>query len=67
MHEEKVGVLEEWEKEHPNWQTNEKESLERCKILQKLLGDNKEMEKNTKKILKDVANKVPLVDVKNNI
>ena len=60
-------ALEEWEKEHPNWQTNEKESLERCKILQKLLGDNKEMEKNTKKILKEVANKVPLVDVKKNI
>jgi len=59
--------LEEWEKEHPCWQTNEKESLERCKILQKLLGDNCDMEKNTKKILKDVAHKVPLVDVKKNI
>lgn len=60
-------ALEEWEKEHPCWQTNEKESLERCKILQKLLGDNCDMEKNTKKILKDVAHKVPLVDVKKNI
>lgn len=60
-------ALEEWEKQHPNWQTNEKESLERCKILQKLLGDNVDMEKNTKKILKDVANKVPLVDVKKNL
>ena len=49
---------------HPNWEINELESLERCKIINSLLGDNVKMEKNTQKILTDVAKKVPIDDVK---
>lgn len=60
-------ALEEWEKEHPNWMRIESESLERCKIINNLLGENNEMEKNTQKILHSVAKSVSLDDVKDNI
>ena len=60
-------ALDEWEKAHPNWEINELESLERCKIINSLLGDNVKMEKNTQKILTDVAKKVPIDDVKKNV
>lgn len=56
-------ALIEWENAHPTWERNEKESLERCKIINSLLGENDKMEKHTKKILKDVANKVNIKEV----
>ena len=35
-------------------------SVMRCKILNELLGDSENVEKNMKKVLKDVSKQVPL-------
>jgi hypothetical protein len=53
-------ALQEWDKAHPNWEKDEKMSVIRCKILNELLGDNENVEKNMKKVLKDVSKQVPL-------
>ena len=53
-------ALQEWDKAHPNWEQNESLSVMRCKILKELLGDNENIEKNMKKVLKDVSKQVPL-------
>jgi len=52
-------ALQEWDKAHPNWEKDEKLSVVRCKILNELLGDEN-IEKNMKKVLKDVSKQVPL-------
>jgi len=52
-------ALQEWDKAHPKWEQDESLSVMRCKILKELLGDNN-VEKNMKKILKDVSIQVPL-------
>jgi len=52
-------ALREWDKAHPNWEQNENLSVIRCKILNELLGDNN-VEKNMKKVLKDVSKQVSL-------
>lgn len=56
-------ALEEWEKANPGWELNEEKSLERCKIINSLLGVGKKLEKETEKILKDVAKNVIIIDV----
>lgn len=56
-------ALEEWEKANMGWELDEKKSLERCKIINSLLGVDKQLEKETEKILKDVAKKVVIIDV----
>ncbi len=53
-------ALQEWDKAHPNWEQDENLSVMRCKILKELLGESKTIEKNMKKVLKDVSKKVPL-------
>tara|TARA_B100000674_G_C37938888_1_gene961660 strand:+ start:1314 stop:2042 length:729 start_codon:yes stop_codon:yes gene_type:complete len=53
-------ALQEWDKAHPNWEKDEKLSVMRCKILNELLGDSENVEKNMKKILKDVSKQIPL-------
>ena len=53
-------ALLEWDKAHPTWQQDERLSVMRCKILKELLGDNENIEKNMKKVLKDVSKQVPL-------
>ncbi len=52
-----------WEDKHPNWEDNEKETNERGKIIAHLLGENDEIEKNTKGVLKNVADKVNIKDI----
>ena len=52
-------AMQEWDKEHPNWEKDEKLSVMRCNILKELLGDDN-VEKNMTKILKDVSKQVPL-------
>ena len=56
-------ALEEWEKANPGWELDEEKSLERCKIINSLLGVDKKLEKETEKILKDVAKNVVIIDV----
>tara|TARA_B100000963_G_scaffold359415_1_gene386719 strand:- start:838 stop:1581 length:744 start_codon:yes stop_codon:yes gene_type:complete len=58
-------ALEEWEKANPGWELNEEKSLERCKIINSLLGDDKKLEKETQKILKDVAKNVVIDNIEN--
>ena len=53
-------ALQEWDKAHPNWEQNENLSVVRCKILNELLGDDEKIEKNMKKVLKDVSKQIPL-------
>jgi len=53
-------ALQEWDNAHPNWEKNESLSVVRCKILNELLGDDENIEKNMKKVLKDVSKQVPL-------
>lgn len=57
-------ALQEWDKAHPKWEQDESLSVMRCKILKELLGDNENIEKNMKKILKDVSKQVPLKPLK---
>jgi hypothetical protein len=52
-----------WEDKHPNWENNEKETDERSKIIEHLLGENDEIEKNTKGVLKNVADNVNIKDI----
>ncbi len=52
-------AMQEWDKEHPNWEKDEKLSVMRCNILKELLGDDN-VEKNMTKILKDVSKLVQL-------
>jgi len=52
-----------WEDKHPNWENNEKEIDERSKIIENLLGENDEIEKNTKDVLKNVACNVNIKDI----
>ncbi len=52
-----------WEDKHPNWENNEKETDERSKIIEHLLGENDEIEKNTKDVLKNVADNVNIKDI----
>ena len=52
-------ALQEWDNAHPNWEQDENLSVMRCKILKELLGDDN-IEKNMKKVLKDVSKQVPL-------
>ena len=57
-------LLEEWGT-NPGWELNEEKSLERCKIINSLLGVDKKLEKETQKILKDVAKNVVIDDIEN--
>jgi hypothetical protein len=52
-----------WEDKHPNWENNEKEIYERCKIIERLLGENEDIEKNTMNVIKNVADKINIKDV----
>lgn len=52
-------ALQEWDKAHPKWEQNETLSIMRCNVLKELLGDDK-IEKNMKKVIKDVSKEVPL-------
>jgi len=52
-----------WEDKHPNWENNEKEVDERSKIIENLLGENEDIEKNTKGVLKNVACNVNINDI----
>jgi hypothetical protein len=52
-----------WEDKHPNWENNDKDVNERSKIIEYLLGENEDIEKNTKGVLKNVADKVNIKDV----
>ena len=52
-------ALQEWDDAHPNWEQNENLSVMRCNILKELLGDDN-IEKNMKKVLKDVSKQVSL-------
>ena len=52
-----------WEDKHPNWENNEKEMDERSKIIENLLGENEDIEKNTKGVLKNVACNVNINDI----
>ena len=52
-----------WEDIHPNWQNNEKEIDERSKIIERLLGENEEIEKNTTDVLKNMVDKVNIKDI----
>jgi hypothetical protein len=52
-------ALQEWDKAHPQWEQNETLSVMRCKVLKELLGDDK-IERNMKKIIKDVSREVNL-------
>jgi hypothetical protein len=52
-----------WEDKHPNWENNEKEIDERSKIIENLLGENEDIEKNTKGVLKNVACNVNINDI----
>lgn len=56
-------ALEEWEKANPGWELDENKCLERCKIINSLLGENKKIEKETQKILKDVAKNVIISEI----
>jgi hypothetical protein len=60
MRQKQYLALQEWDDAHPNWEKDEKLSLIRCKILNELLGDSENVEKNMKKVLKDVSKQVPL-------
>ena len=42
--EEQYLALEEWEKANPGWELDEDKSLERCKIINSLLGVGKKLE-----------------------
>ena len=52
-----------WEDKHPNWENNEKDMDERSKIIEHLLGENDDIEKNTKGVLKNVACNVNINDI----
>lgn len=60
MRQKQYLALQEWDDAHPNWEKDEKLSVMRCKILNELLGDSENVEKNMKKVLKDVSKQVPL-------
>ena len=52
-----------WEDKHPNWMNNDNEMDERSKIIERLLGENEEIEKNKSDVLKNMVDKVNIKDV----
>ena len=57
-----IMQIKEWEKQHPNWNTNAKETDEYLDLLKVVMGGstNKEQEKNKKNIVKKLGNELYL-------
>lgn len=57
-----IMQIKEWEKQHPNWNTNAKETDEYLELLKVVMGGstNKEQEKNKKNIVKKLGNELYL-------
>ena len=65
-------ALSEWESKNPNWIDSEELTTMRHELVSKLIGSNndKELERQHKEIIKNIANCVPIkdaIDYKNNI
>ncbi len=62
-------ALNEWESKNPNWIDSEKLTSMRHELVSKLIGSNneKELQKQHKEIIKNIANSVPIKDAINKI
>ena len=59
--------LQEWQKNHPNWQTNENETEEYLKMVQKIAWQREEHKKNNDKIKRAISNVTEIKDGVNQI
>ena len=61
--------IDKWEKEHPGWENNEKQLIERSKIIKEMIGEGNEDAsiKQTNEVLKNVTKKVHIKDAMDNI
>ena len=61
-----IKQIKEWEKDHPNWNTNDEETELYAQMVQQVMG-NTDCEKNKENIKKEISEKVDVKDIKNNI